>query len=146
MSDRGGAALYTPAVLSLAIALADYPLSPELQLRGSAVSRVCGSRIEFGCLMAPDGTLAQVGARVSACAIGQAAAAVFLQNAVGRNLAQIGMADEAIEAWLKEKGARPDWPGLVEIEPARAYPGRHAAILLPWRAATDALCKAESAG
>jgi len=33
----------------------------------------------------------------------------------------------------------PDWPGLDAIEAARAFPGRHGAMLLPWQAALAAL-------
>jgi hypothetical protein len=33
----------------------------------------------------------------------------------------------------------PDWPGLAAIAPAREFPGRHGAIMLPWTAARDAL-------
>jgi len=42
-------------------------------------------------------------------------------------------------AWLGGAGQMPDWPGLAAIAAARDYPARHGAILLPWRAALDAL-------
>ena len=40
----------------------------------------------------------------------------------------------------------PDWPDLEMLAPALPYPGRHGAILLPWRAAADALSKPMLAG
>ena len=70
MSGRGGAALYTPEILALAVELADYPLSDELPLRGEARSRVCGSRVALGLATGADGSVAEAGARVTACAIG----------------------------------------------------------------------------
>jgi len=50
---------------------------------------------------------------------------------------------EAIGAWLDGKSAMPEWPDLGILQPAVVYPGRHGAILLPWRAAVDALGKAD---
>ena len=37
-------------------------------------------------------------------------------------------------------------PYFTVLAPARAYPGRHGAMLLPWKAALDALSKREAAG
>ena len=137
-APRSGAALYNPQILALAVELADYPLTADLDLRGEAVSRVCGSRVTIG--HSPRGaTLGRTGARVTACAIGQAAAALFLRSATGRDAAQLAAALDSIENWLADHGETPDWPGIAILEPARAYPARHAAILLPWKAALAAL-------
>ncbi|QYU66279.1 hypothetical protein J4558_14920 [Leptolyngbya sp. 15MV] len=54
-------------------------------------------------------------------------------------------AEAGIALWLSGAGPRPDWPGLELLEPARAYPARHAAILLPWKAALAALNKRDTA-
>jgi NifU-like protein involved in Fe-S cluster formation len=83
---------------------------------------------------------------VRACAVGQAAAAVFARHARGRDLAAIrGMLDR-LEAWLDDEGPAPDWPDLALVAPARAYPARHGAMLLPWKAAAAALSSAAPAG
>lgn len=139
MSARGGAALYTPEILALAVELADYPLSSDLDLQGEAHSRVCGSRVAVGLARRPDGEIARIGARVSACAIGQAAAALFLRSATGRNGAEIAEGLAAIESWLAGGGELPAWPGIAQLASARPYSTRHSAILLPWRAALAAL-------
>jgi len=47
-----------------------------------------------------------------------------------------------LTAWLAGTGDRPEWPGLEAIEPARAFPARHGAIMLAWTAARDALSSA----
>jgi NifU-like protein involved in Fe-S cluster formation len=137
-ADRGPA-LYTPDILALAVELAAYPLSDALELRGEAHSRVCGSRVVIGLTSGPDGAIENAGARVSACAIGQAAAALFLRGCLRQDEAGIAAALGDIEAWLDGGEAMPTWPDLARIAPARAYPARHAAILLPWKAAMAAL-------
>ena len=129
------AVLYTPEVLGLAIALARFPLTEDLPLRGEARSKSCGSTITLGLKMAPDGTIERIGVRSQACAIGQAAAAIFAQAASGRGGSDIHAAGTAIAAWLAGEGAVPDWPGLSAIAAAREYPARHGAVMLPWNAA-----------
>jgi NifU-like protein involved in Fe-S cluster formation len=139
MSGRGGAALYTPEILALAVDLAAFPLDDDLLLRGEAVSRVCGSRITVGVEADEAGAISRIGARVTACAIGQAAAALFLRGADGCDHLQIARAQAQLDVWLSDSGPLPDWPGMALLEPARAYPARHTAMLLPWKAAGAAL-------
>ena len=136
---RGGAVLYTPEILALAVELADYPLNNGLARRGEAASRVCGSKLAVALSTRPDGCIARIGARVSACAIGQAAAALFLRAAQGRDADVIGAALSEIELWLAGWGDLPSWPGIEVLASARPYNARHAAILLPWKAALAAL-------
>lgn len=131
------ATLYTPEVLALATALADYPLGDDLLLRGSARSQSCGSVLEIG-LSLDDGRIARLGLRSHACAIGQAAAAIFAGGAHGLSQSEIAAAERQVATWLAG-GPLPAWPGLAAIEAAAAYPGRHGAVLLPWRAALSAL-------
>jgi NifU-like protein involved in Fe-S cluster formation len=138
------AALYTPEVLALATSLADYPLDFGLNLRGAARSPACGSTLELGLELDGHGRIARVGLKAHACAIGQAAAAIFAGAATGRNRADLAAGLVGIEAWL-DGGTIPDWKGLEAIAPARAFPARHGAILLAWRAALDALPSDENA-
>lgn len=138
-TGQGGAVLYTPEILALAVELADYPLIDQPALRGEAVSRVCGSKFAVALSNAPDGRITKIGARVSACAIGQAAAALFLRAAQGRDAEAIGAALSEIEIWLAGEGELPAWPGIEQLASARPYTARHAAILLPWKAALAAL-------
>jgi NifU-like protein involved in Fe-S cluster formation len=133
------ASLYTPQVLALATNLADFPLGPEQGLRGSARSQTCGSTIEIGLAMADTGQIATLGLRAQACAIGQAAAAIFAASAVGLQRSEIAAGLTAIESWLADTADLPDWPNLSIISAARDYPARHGAITLAWKAALDAL-------
>ena len=132
------AALYTNEVLSLATSLAAWPLSGDLPLTGSARAVTCGSTIELGLALGADHCIARIGLRARACAIGQAAAAIFAGAATGKSAGEIAAAQVAIESWLGGS-VDPDWPGFSPIAAARAYPARHGAILLPWRAALVAL-------
>lgn len=133
------AALYTPEVLALATSLAAYPLNPDLALRASARSPTCGSTIEVGLALDADGTIARLGLRAQACAVGQAAAAIFARAAPGMGRDDLATALRGLESWLGGEGDLPGWPGLAAIAAGRAYPARHGAMLLAWKAALDAL-------
>ncbi|MBN8483394.1 MAG: iron-sulfur cluster assembly scaffold protein [Sphingomonadales bacterium] len=134
------ARLYNAEVLGLATALAAFPLTDDLPLRGAARSALCGSSLEIGLAVDAAGRIAGAGLKVHACAIGQAAAAIFAQAAIGRARAELVQTEARLREWLVSPDApRPDWPGLETIAPARAYPARHGAIMLAWQAALEAL-------
>lgn len=134
-------ALYTPEVLGLATGLAAFPLDDSLPLRGRARSPACGSALELGLELDAGERIARLGIKAHSCAIGQASAAIFAGHAVGRSRQELAATLAALEGWLAG-GPRPDWPGITAIAAARDFPGRHGAMLLPWKAALDALCTA----
>ena len=139
--------LYTPQILALAVELADYPRLPSPQISAEARSATCGSTLTLDLSLDPADRVDALGLALSACVIGQASAAVFAREARGRGAEEMLAALGEIETWLGEEGegAQPRWPGIAVLAPARAYPARHGAILLPWKAAVDALCKAPDA-
>lgn len=132
-------ALYTPAILAAATGLAAYPWDEGLPMRGEARSRSCGSSIAMALALDDQGRIARIGLKPHACAVGQAAAHVFVAAAAGRSSEDIAAARAALAEWLAGAGPLPDWPDIALIEPARSYPGRHGAIMLAWDAALDAL-------
>ena len=136
------AVLYSRELLGLAVELADYPYDPAAPFLGDARSRSCGSTLS---LSFADGFEA-LGMRVSACAVGQAAAAVFAASVHGCSAQDISAAATAIERWLAGEGDTPQWPRIGLLSPALPYRGRHEAILLPWRAAGAALSKGQARG
>jgi NifU-like protein involved in Fe-S cluster formation len=140
------AVLYTPEVLALATALAAYRLDDALVLRSEARSRSCGSTLTLGLALGADDRVERVGLRSQACAIGQASAAIFAQDAQGRSAAEIVATAEAVTRWLAGEGSLPDWPGLATIAAARDYPGRHGALMLPWTAALQLLSTRDAGG
>lgn len=135
----GAAALYTPAVLGLATNLAAWPWDEAMPLKGSARSKSCGSTLTLGLATDADGRITGIGLKAQACAIGQAAAAIFAKSACGQDGAEIAQAESAIRAWLAGSGILPDWPGFEVLAAAQAYPARHGAILLAWQAARELL-------
>lgn len=145
MSESDTASLYTPELLALAIGLVQCPYDPDARYTGSARSRTCGSTLDASFALGEDGHIEHVGLRVSACAIGQAAAAIFSQGAAGRDSNAIAESLAEIEAWLGG-GQEPRWPGFAPLLPARPHKGRHGALILPWRAALEALPITRSAG
>ena len=141
MNAQVSTALYTPQLLALAVTLADYRYDPEAENTAEARSAVCGSKVAFSCNRGPAANVQQPGLHVIACAVGQAAAAVFAASAAGRSRSEIADARDAIEGWLSGGGALPDWPGFSVLEPVLRHPGRHGAMPLAWNAALAALSK-----
>ncbi|MGX7895259.1 iron-sulfur cluster assembly scaffold protein [Tsuneonella sp. HG222] len=137
--------LYTPELLALAVTLGDVPPDPALPLHGSARSKSCGSTLDIDLGLDGSGAIEKLGMRVRACAVGQAAAAIFAAAAPGHDAGEIEAAHGAIGSWLAGEGDLPDWPGFAPLIPARDFPARHGAILLPWNAARDALSSAAPA-
>jgi len=137
--------LYTPDLLALALELTRWPPMENLPLHGEARAPTCGSTLGLDLAMDDAGRIETLGLRVRACAVGQASAALFARHARGVNLAALQLASDRIEGWLDGEGPMPEWPGLAMIAPARAFPARHGAILLPWKAAITALSSAPAA-
>jgi NifU-like protein involved in Fe-S cluster formation len=146
MAAERPAKLYSPAMLGLATELARFPMSGDLPLCFEARSRSCGSVITVGVALGCAQDIARIGMQVSACAIGQASAALLAQNAVGTSAVGIMQTTGQLERWLAGEGPLPDWPGIVVLAPALAHPGRHGALLLPWTAASMALSSAVTPG
>ncbi|MAQ66078.1 MAG: Fe-S cluster protein [Sphingomonadaceae bacterium] len=142
MASSRAPALYSTELLALAIELADYPFDAAAPAKGHARSRSCGSVID---LSSSGGSLEDLGLRVSACAVGQASAAIFARESSGMNAAAVAAMVENLGEWLQGQAPSSILPRLELLEPARPHLGRHEAILLPWRAALDALSKTEAA-
>jgi NifU-like protein involved in Fe-S cluster formation len=140
------ARLYTPELLALAVDLARWPRLVEAPLHGDARSPTCGSTLTLDLAIDEAGRIERLGMAVRACAVGQASAAIFARSAEGQGPGEIAQTLARLEAWLAGEGAMPDWPGLTPIEPARGYPARHGAMLLPWKAALAALSSTAPAG
>jgi NifU-like protein involved in Fe-S cluster formation len=141
----GAARLYTPELLALAVELAQVPPLETAHARAEARSPTCGSTLAMDLVLDGQGRIARLGMRVRACAVGQAAAAIFARHAGGRDLADMAGTLDRLEVWLRGEGDAPDWPDLERVAPARAYPARHGALLLPWKAALAALSTAPTA-
>lgn len=137
--------LYTPEMLAAAVELAGVPPIENGSHHGSARSPTCGSTLDMDLVLDDSGAIARVGMKVRACAVGQAAAAIFARHAAGRGANDIRRTVDSFTAWLHSDGPAPDWPDIDLIAPARDFRGRHGAMLLPWKAAMAALSSAAAA-
>ena len=137
--------LYSARILALA---ADIPHLGRLEDAQASVKRrspLCGSTVTVDVTMT-DGVLTGLGQDVKACALGQAAAAVAGQAAVGATIEQVETARDQLRAMLKGTGPVPDAPfdGFEVLSPAVSYKNRHASILLAIEALAEAMQQASA--
>ena len=144
MNSGAAGKLYTPAMLSLATELANFPLSGQWPFKASARSRTCGSTVDLGLRLGEDGRIDAIGLKISACAIGQASAALLARSIRGKSPTEILDVRNAVAIWLEGKAELPDWQDFELIEAARESKGRHGALMLSWNAAAEALSMVEA--
>lgn len=123
--------LYSQRILALASAIPHHTRLEAPEATVTKRSPLCGSTVAVD-LDVEDGRIVRFGQDVKACALGQASAAVFAEQAIGLTLEQARAGRDALRAMLREDGPVPDAPfdGYAALEPARAYRNRHASILL----------------
>ncbi|WP_343346134.1 iron-sulfur cluster assembly scaffold protein [Sphingomicrobium sp. XHP0239] len=130
---------YSREILRLAASLPEPVTLSRTDAQVEVRSESCGSIIRLA-LNREDDRVTALSAIVSACAYGQASAALMLNHAAGRSASGIEQALIAIDDWLEGSDALvPDWPGIEVLAPARDRPGRHGAVLLPFRALARAM-------
>ncbi len=133
-------ALYTIDILRLAASTGHWPAIDQPDGTAERRSPTCGSRVRVDVTDDGAGRVARVGIMVSACALGQASAAIMAGHAPGQDAATMRGAYDGLARYLRgEAEDLPDWPGIDKLAPARAYPARHASILLAFDAAAAAL-------
>lgn len=131
--------LYTTEILRLATETVNWPRLDAADVTVERRAPVCGSSLLLDVALDRTGRIEAVGMRPQSCAMGQASATLFARNATGKNRDEIGSILSAMKAWLsKESDVPPDWPDVAVTAPARDYPARHGAILLPFEAAKAA--------
>lgn len=129
------ATLYNRDILRLAASLIPDDRLEHADGVAEARAPLCGSRIQAEIALTPDGTISALALRASACALGQASAAILRANAVGVDMATIALIRSQISNMLTGNAQPPPiWLDLALLSPARDYPSRHAAIMLPYDA------------
>ena len=139
-------ALYTTQILRLATSIPHPVRLAHPQGVSERRSPVCGSRVTVDVVLDGKGRIAELGQEVRACALGQASASLMGAHAIGRSLAELEEARDALTAFLA--GERDDpgtWPGLEIFGPARAHSARHASIRLAFEAVAEATARAATA-
>ncbi|MDZ4069713.1 MAG: iron-sulfur cluster assembly scaffold protein [Tabrizicola sp.] len=139
MSDSDLIQLYSGRILELAADIPHLGRLPAPDGTARKRSPLCGSTVTVDVTL-KDGQVTGFAQDVKACALGQASAAILGQVVIGRNLAELTAARDALKAMLKDAGPVPMAPfsGYEILIPARDYKNRHASILL----ALDAVCEA----
>jgi len=74
-------------------------------------------------------------------ALGKAAASFLARHVIGKNLSELNRLRDAMKAMLESNGPPPEgeWAPLKMFESVRAYPARHASLLLPFDALVAAV-------
>ena len=131
--------LYTRDILRLASSLPVVGRLPDADGKAERRSVTCGSRVVASVRM--DGArVAEAALEAHSCALGQASAAIVLRHAAGLSHADLTNVRARIASALDGQDEWPtDWPELAHLEAVRRYPGRHAAILLPYDAILAAI-------
>lgn len=146
MSEADLVRLYSGRILALAADIPHLGRLPAPQGTARRRSPLCGSTLTADVVL-QGGRVAEFAQEVKACALGQASAAIAGGAMIGRSLAELRAARDALAAMLKEGGPVPPAPfdGYEVLLPARDYRNRHASILLALEAAVEAVETAEQA-
>jgi NifU-like protein involved in Fe-S cluster formation len=132
-------ALYNRDILRLAASIPHQRRLEHPQASVEKRSPLCGSRVAVDVVLDEQGRVSSLGQEVKACALGQASASLMGANAIGRTTNELAEARDALAAYLQGTRNDPgDWPGLKILADARPYKARHASILLPFEAVSEA--------
>lgn len=136
-------ALYTRAILRLAVSIPHQQRLDNPDGTAELRSKTCGSKVAADVMLTDSGRLKDLGFEISACALGQASAAILGAQAIGKSAADIGSARSNLAAFLDGSIETPgEWPDIDNLAAAQGHKGRHAAILLPYDAVIAALADA----
>lgn len=137
--------IYNKRILALA---ADIPHGERLaapDASATAVSKLCGSKVTVDVKLDAEGRVADYGADVKACALGQASSSIMARHVIGASAAELHEVGAAMRAMLKEGASPPrdiyggKWKDLEVLEPVREYKARHASTLLVFDAVEEAV-------
>lgn len=132
--------LYSRRILALTTAIPHQGRLEDAQASVQRRSPQCGSSVTVHLSMR-DGRISDFAQEVRACALGQASASVLGQAVIGSDRDTIAQVRDQLRAMLTAEGPPPPAPfaDLEALIPARAYPNRHASILLAWEATLEAI-------
>ena len=133
--------LYSARILGLAANLPHAGRLAAPEGTGERVARLCGSRAVVDVVLDDAGRVADFAQDIKACALGQAAAGVIGEAAIGATADEITAAAAALTDMLKAGGEGPEgrFEGLRVLKPVADYPQRHASTQLAMGALLDAV-------
>ena len=138
--------LYSARILKLAANLPFAGRLPAPEGTGERVAKLCGSRAVVDVTLDAIGRVETFAQDVKACALGQAAAGVLGEAAIGASAAEIAQARDAMLAMLKSGDAGPTgrFEGLRALRQVADYPARHASTMVATEATLEAVAQAEA--
>jgi NifU-like protein involved in Fe-S cluster formation len=136
--------LYSEKILQIAANPSKSDRLVDADASARRVSRICGSVIDVDVKL-KDGVIIAYGHEISACALGQTAAAIVAREIVGTPAIEFRALRDTMTAMLKAHGSPPagKWSDLAFLEPVREFKPRHTSTLLVFDAVNDALDKLE---
>lgn len=142
--------LYNEKILGFAAHIGQTEPLPGADATVTHHSPLCGSRITVA-LKVADGRVSGYSQTLKACALGQAAAAIFGAHVVGQDTATLRTLLARMRAMLKDGGPPPGpelaggaFSDLEVLTPVRDHKARHNAVLLPFEATVKALDQLEA--
>ena len=131
--------LYSARILKLAANMPRAGRLPKPDASSEKVSKLCGSRVLVDVRL-EGGRIADYAQEVKACALGQAAAAILGEHAIGASVEEIESARDALRAMLKTGAPAPEgrFAELAMLAPVKDYPPRHASTMLAFEATAEA--------
>ena len=135
--------IYSTKILEVVAAMPQLGCFEGADGSASKSSKLCGSKIEV-CLNVEDGKISKYGQTVEACLLGQAAASVMAQNAIGLTKEEVVSIRDDMLAMLKEDAPAPKgiWADLEVLYPVKDYKPRHTSMMLVFEATIAALDEA----
>ncbi|MPT48084.1 MAG: iron-sulfur cluster assembly scaffold protein [Sphingobium sp.] len=137
--------LYNRDILRLAASVTHYGRLDNPEATADRRSLTCGSRVIADVILDAEERLAGLGLDVSACALGQASAALLSAHVIGRSPAEMQQTTQKLRQLLSAEEQAVDtdfWPGISVLAAARDYPARHPSILLPFEVVSAAMLEA----
>lgn len=133
--------LYSARILGLAANLPHAGRLTSADGTGERVARLCGSRAIVDVTLDEQGRITDFAQDIKACALGQAAAGVIGEAAIGATAGEITAAAAALSDMLKAGGEGPEgrFEGLRVLRPVADYPQRHASTQVAIGALIDAV-------
>lgn len=133
--------LYSARILMLAANLPHAGRLAAPEGTGERVAKLCGSRATVDVTLDEAGRVEDFAQDVKACALGQAAAGVLGQHAIGASVQEITEARDAVFAMLKAGGDGPSgrFEDLRVLKQVADYPARHASTLVAVEATLEAV-------
>lgn len=137
--------IYSPAILRLAANITHIGLLDNADAYSSRQSKICGSKITVS-IKLDDYLISAFGQELSACALGQASAALLAKYVIGCSEGDIRFLLQQLAHMLRTNSAA-NWgrfPEFALLQPACEYKARHGALMLPLLACLDCFVKINS--